>query len=57
VDAVAGMAVWRARVSVGVASGPVYAVGDALAQADRAMYAAKRAGGNQATYRPAAVEQ
>ncbi|NJP31809.1 GGDEF domain-containing protein [Micromonospora thermarum] len=49
VDAVAGMTTWRARVSVGVASGPAYAVAESLAHADRAMYAAKRAGGNRAT--------
>ncbi|SCG40052.1 GGDEF domain-containing protein [Micromonospora coxensis] len=47
VDAVADMTPWRARLSVGVASGLAYSLGETLAHADRAMYAAKRAGGNR----------
>ncbi|RIV39724.1 GGDEF domain-containing protein [Micromonospora radicis] len=49
VDAVAGLTDWRAQLSVGVAGGPAYAVQEALTHADRAMYAAKRAGGNRAS--------
>lgn len=47
VDAVSGLTPWRTGVSVGVASGTAHALGVSLADADRAMYAAKRAGGNQ----------
>ncbi len=49
VDAVAGMTAWRANVSVGVATGPAYSLAQTLTHADSAMYAAKRAGGNQAS--------
>ncbi|MDM4718250.1 GGDEF domain-containing protein [Micromonospora sp. WMMA1363] len=49
VDGVAGLTAWPAQVSVGVASGPAYSLRDTLTHADRAMYAAKRAGGNRAT--------
>ncbi len=47
VEAVAGLPAWQARVSVGAASGSAYAIEESLAHADRAMYAAKRAGGNR----------
>ncbi|MFY1575352.1 diguanylate cyclase [Verrucosispora sp. WMMD703] len=47
VDAVAAMAVWQVTVSVGVAGGSAYTLGETLAHADGAMYAAKRAGGNR----------
>jgi diguanylate cyclase (GGDEF)-like protein len=46
VDAVADLALSGATVSVGVASGPAHAVQDTIANADRAMYEAKRSGGN-----------
>ncbi|MEV6692273.1 GGDEF domain-containing protein [Micromonospora sp. NPDC051196] len=49
VEAVAGLTAWRAQVSVGVACGPAYRLDQALSHADSAMYAAKRAGGNQAS--------
>ncbi|GIJ79120.1 diguanylate cyclase (GGDEF) domain-containing protein [Micromonospora phaseoli] len=51
VTAVADMPAWRVQVSVGVASGSVYALGETLAHADGAMYAAKRAGGNRTSCR------
>lgn len=47
VAAVSGLTRWRTGVSVGVASGAAHSLGMSLANADRAMYAAKRAGGNQ----------
>ncbi|WP_018810233.1 sensor domain-containing diguanylate cyclase [Salinispora pacifica] len=47
VAAVRGLTPWRTGVSVGVASGAAHSLGMSLADADRAMYAAKRAGGNQ----------
>ncbi|MGS2619665.1 diguanylate cyclase [Micromonospora sp. LZ34] len=56
VDAVAGMTGWPATVSVGVASGPACSLGETLAYADRAMYAAKRAGGNRASCRHTATD-
>jgi diguanylate cyclase (GGDEF)-like protein len=46
VDAVAELGLRGATVSVGVASGPANAVRDTIAHADRAMYEAKRSGGN-----------
>ena len=36
-------------VSIGIATGPSAAIQDTLHRADRAMYAAKGAGGNQAS--------
>jgi diguanylate cyclase (GGDEF)-like protein len=47
VDAVGQLSVHGATVSVGVASGPAHAVRETIAHADRAMYQAKRGGGNQ----------
>ncbi|MEU6024533.1 GGDEF domain-containing protein [Micromonospora sp. NBC_01739] len=49
VAAVGGLTAWPVRVSVGVAHGPAYCLEQALSVADQAMYAAKRAGGNQAS--------
>ncbi len=48
VAAVAGLTGWPVTVSVGVSSGPAYAIEEALTRADGAMYAAKRAGGGRA---------
>ena len=48
VDAVAALSLYGTTISVGVASGPAHAVADTITCADRAMYLAKRSGGNNA---------